>query len=180
VRIGDAWTYESEDITAAVKSAPSTLLVRADFLTKDGEVAFTNQDPDMPLDQQFVYVYSRVPTDACMVEGLTGIWMRRGADCAKALEPGATWTRESKKGETKISLAFRYMGMEKVTVPAGTFDALRIDCDNRAVSSRGEIRMQRKFWYVPALRGMARVEETRLNAGNDRTMHRVLRKFTSE
>jgi hypothetical protein len=81
------------------------------------------------------------------------------------LEPGRTWNQwvdnynEDAKKEGRINRYGRVAGWEKVTTPAGTFDAIRIDI---VMHLDDELFWRRAtdcsyvVWYAPAVRGIVR------------------------
>jgi hypothetical protein len=56
------------------------------------------------------------------------------------------------------------MGWEDVTVPAGTFRALRIDSKGAWQNTCASNRLQYKFWYVPKVKWLVARSQTRLFA----------------
>ncbi len=79
------------------------------------------------------------------------------------LEVGRTWTHKpayvhERCGDTVSELKSTVVGWEDVTVPAGSFRALRIDSDGRYRNGCGSDRQNFKFWYAPNVKWLVRSE----------------------
>jgi hypothetical protein len=79
------------------------------------------------------------------------------------MHPGKTWEHtntytHASCGATTSELKNEVVGWEDVTVPAGTFRALRIDSSGYWRNRCGSDRSQYKFWYVPAVKWFVKSE----------------------
>lgn len=61
-------------------------------------------------------------------------------------------------GNTTSDLKSEVIGWEDVTVPAGTFRALRIDSSGYWKNNCGSDRLAYKFWYVPKVKWLVKSE----------------------
>lgn len=61
-------------------------------------------------------------------------------------------------GNTTSDLKNEVVGWEEVTVPAGTFRALRIDSSGYWRNNCGSDRLEYKFWYVPKVKWLVKSE----------------------
>jgi caspase domain-containing protein len=76
------------------------------------------------------------------------------------LQPGKTWTVSAEKDSAtyrvQLSFAFKVIRQERVIVPAGIFDTLRIEGTSKGQSTRkkdgasGEITGTHRYWFSPA------------------------------
>lgn len=98
------------------------------------------------------------------------------------LEIGKTWAHSSNFvhpscGKTLSELKNEVVGWENVTVPAGTFRALRIDSKGRWRNSCGSDQQSFKFWYVPKVKWFVRSES--LIYGGGRLAEGSIRELTA-
>lgn len=64
----------------------------------------------------------------------------------------AGWRQQNPKfGPETVSLKIRIAAFEKVRVPAGEFDAFRLEMDGWSTFNTGPIRREAKLWLVPGL-----------------------------
>ena len=61
-------------------------------------------------------------------------------------------------GTSRIDIKAEVVGWETVTVPAGTYRALRVDHSGYWNNCYGSDRHTEKYWYVPALKADVKVE----------------------
>jgi hypothetical protein len=181
VREGDAWSFAYAEVTPGAKAKPGSVHRKAEWATKVGERAVTDFNPDIASDRQIVDVKSQMPVDVCVADAVNGFPILTGARCAEVPEPGASWTARYQEGAAQVRLTFRYLGREKVTVPAGTFEAYRFDCEQRVTELNRVEDTQHSYWYVPLVRGMAQIVDVLpVRSGGKRTWRVQLTAFTSK
>ena len=91
-------------------------------------------------------------------------------------EHSNTYTHPS-CGLTTSDLSNEVVGWEDVTVPAGTFRALRVDSAGYWRNSCGRDRLAYKFWYVPKVKWLVKSESLTYSSG--RIYEAVLRELKS-
>ena len=65
---------------------------------------------------------------------------------------GAGWKQQSPKfGTEVVSLQIRIAAFEKVRVPAGEFEAFRLEVEGWSSFRNGQVRREGRFWLVPGL-----------------------------
>jgi hypothetical protein len=64
-------------------------------------------------------------------------------------------------------MTYTVVGMEKVSVPAGTFDSVKVVGKGRWVNTKATLQdvNEDTFWYAPAVRGIVRFIQTRWERG---------------
>lgn len=100
------------------------------------------------------------------VSGGSGTRFEPGIQDVKfPLAAGATWEqapeiRTANGARSQLRIEYRVAGMEKVTTPAGEFDAWRIDGKGylSGLSWPGGFHVQTKAWYAPAIDRVVRSE----------------------
>ena len=125
-RVYSAGGVEKVDVVTAVRAQAG------------GVVTVTVTDPARPDSARHVRV-SRTALE--LVPGLDGVG---GRDVLRPAAPGGEeWLPWGEGG-----LVFRQAGFEQVTVPAGTFRALRVDTGSRSGSG---FRAEASVWYAPGV-----------------------------
>ncbi len=93
---------------------------------------------------------------------------------------GKRWTSRhrhlSQKGtQFSTEVNFRVAAREPVTVPAGTFDAFRVDGSGWAHSDAGTVQVTMRYWVTPSVRRWVAIESVHRGAKTGRlfTNHRI-------
>jgi hypothetical protein len=201
VKPGDTWTYrathqlglvghETHQVATVVRAGPSEVLLSIQ------EVGSTLP----PRDQLVGADWSRFRN----VDGKDTV-VNRPFDFP--LSPGKTWQVEykddhptdRKHSSEKITEKYSVTGWEDVTVPAGTFKALKIECEgqwtaviapavgaaaqtrsdaqgstvvmqtNRAAPQTVTGRLYKAFWYVPSVKRWIKTDEEYFNTSGARS-----------
>jgi hypothetical protein len=158
VKVGDSWTYQTKDLWTKIVRPPYTLTVEAvGPLTIN--VESTVQDG-----RHFKWVYTRDWNLAARPgpRFVEPYWPSYSwpLEVGKKWGGDATWPGPpSMAGTWKASFNSRVVGVEKVTVAAGTFDTVKIERKGRYSTNAhsgswngwgGEI--IETHWYAPAVR----------------------------
>ena len=152
LRVGDRWKYEQKDRRTGVKESETTRVVAA-ISTSLVEGAENNG------------TFKMTP-ELNPIESTTLIMTGEPKFLAFPLEVGKKWDFKynyaSKTNESKgrVRQDVEIVAYEKVTVPAGSFDAFRIESkgfwNNDATRASG--RSKSVYWYAPAARTVVRTE----------------------
>jgi len=180
VKAGDSWTYQEKDLWTNAVRPPYTLTAQ-DVVPLTIKVQRTNQDG-----RHFDWVYTR---DWNLAARPGPRWVEPyWPSYSWPLEVGKKWSGKatwpgpaSMTGTWKASFESKVVGVEKITVAAGTFDAVRIESKGRySTNARsgswngwgGEI--IETIWYAPAVRRAVKFTYT------DTSGARILRKDQTE
>jgi hypothetical protein len=101
---------------------------------------------------------------ACSEEGITPVAAGTtftGVQYGYRLEPGHSWTWSWAGTGISSSYVYRVVKVEQVTVPAGTFDAVRVDYSAKTTSeTRGELpEIKGTIWIAPGIGLVKQVED---------------------
>jgi len=180
VKVGDSWTYQEKDVWTKLVRPPYTLAVE-DVGPLTIKVQRTNQDG-----RHFPWVYTR----DWNVHAWPGPrWVEPyWPSYSWPLQVGKTWSGKaswpgpaSMTGTWKATFDSKVVGVEKITVPAGTFDVIRIESKGRYSTNAhsgswngwgGEI--LETIWYAPTVRRAVKFTYT------DTSGARILRKDETE
>lgn len=98
------------------------------------------------------------------------------------LQVGKTWQSAwvqvsgSNKQRQRVELNFRITAFEKVEVPAGVFDAFRIEIDGFNFGSGPSFRREQKVWVVPGFGFAIKMQAlVRISSGNSRGQPSIVR-----
>lgn len=178
-RIGDAWTYRSMvlpsyeapttttttqyEIRVGSVNATHCLLER----TQASAGAATNQRWSLDINR-----LSRIRSTDQWQEFRRYQW---------PLAQGKTWDAPYEGADVNTSWSVRVQGWEDVTVPAGTFRAIRIDLKRTDSGGRRTVK-QEALWYAPAVKRHVRLEEHEYVAGYHmkHTMEELVRFVAAE
>ncbi len=131
------------DQTMAFKSLEGD---KASFLTTRGGALADLGSEEVSLEPDGVYVVSSSVGD---IGG-------KSLELPAVLKPGTTWHRASQitrsnGSKVKYDAQFKVVGIQKITTPAGDFDALLITSDGPAEIDGAKMQMSVKSWYVKDL-----------------------------
>lgn len=163
IKVGDSWTYQLTNDWRSVVKDTYTFMVSA---VSDKEIQLTRKSEKTGAT---VTVAETPDLNALVKADPDGSIVRyspnNGAysfplNVGKTWEAKADWTTDGRSGS--YSLATKVVGWEQVTVPAGTFTALKITkagyyrATNGQNSGSGKIHMT--LWYAPAVKGMVEMQ----------------------
>ena len=187
IKVGDSWTYQETNdwrsvVTDTYSFTVSSVSDKEIELTRKSEKAGTavtvSETPDLNS-------ITRATSDGNIVRyspdnGAFSFPLAVG----KSWEAKADWTAGTHTGS--YSLATKVVGWEQVTVPAGTFTALKITKTGYYHATNGQSsgsgNMHIVFWYAPTVKGMVKMQYEDTNwAGapyNKKTVELVAYKAT--
>lgn len=145
---GTSWEYRSTETLTGSAPAHSAITVRAGKEMLDGKEVVKLET----LSEGAVSKTELVSVDekgiACLARsGTDGKIMKLNPPepiIAAPLEMGATWELESEAAKIKMHQRFTVIAEESVTVPAGTYRAFHLKCEDSSLVS---IKLDR--WFVP-------------------------------
>lgn len=143
---GDAWTYRIKTLLGQTASYTARTLAVA-----DGSV----QDEIRAGDQRNKQESGAEPEMHSVLSQEGGVDIREVSPYLQALggaEPGKTWRGVSLLPNSD-DFAGRVIGNERITVPAGTFDAVKVVLEgSQPVAGTGPRRFSVMVWYAPAVK----------------------------
>jgi hypothetical protein len=159
IKVGDSWTFDRTDPSKSAKLYTSAMTATA---VGDGGIRIESKRTDNGQTSTLTHTkeLNLVSTE---ISGGKAAYDPYYASFAFPLEVGKTWERENTYTRTYESdrkvvakLSGKVIGWEKVTVPAGTFDALRIEVKSKynGQNMRGRWFGQSTdtIWYAPSAR----------------------------
>ncbi|MGD0230627.1 MAG: hypothetical protein ABSC19_09740 [Syntrophorhabdales bacterium] len=171
VHIGNIWKYrEIDDFTKETTLEYSHRVVRLD----DKEIVVQLQNKGTSARKLKYFTREWNDTDSGDVK-----WEPFNPQYKFPMSVGLFWDREfrwfTRQGASFSSFAkARVVALEKVTVPAGTFDAYKIvsNIETRKNGADAEVRTGRIItWYAPIVKKCVRVESTTFSDGRQRESH---------
>jgi hypothetical protein len=162
IRVGDRWSYDIKDGATGALKFPVTLVV-IEIDQKEITTRVTGQD-NRPFTIVFDPGWGRIDD---------GTWKHRPSDLhgVRTLEIGKEWRSEGNSMNMHSGLTFRtsgsgkVTGQERVTVPAGTFDTIRVELMVRMTNSADQTKSSTTtgvVWYAPTInRWVKRTSEFR-------------------
>jgi hypothetical protein len=163
VHVGDRWSYDvKDDLTGDLRHSVTVVVVEVG--DKEITTRVTIRGKDRPQTMVFDRDWGRIDDGAWKLNPA-------GIGIKKPLQVGKEWRSDANAMNLQSGVAFRASGVakvtaeEKVTTPAGTFDAYRIDTTVRLVNTRDQTKSSTwtfVFWYAPAVnRWVKRKTESR-------------------
>jgi hypothetical protein len=101
---------------------------------------------------------------ACVVDVFNGFALVTGKGCGVPLPKDRTWSATDRSNDT-YQCRVTEPRMEHVSVPAGEFDAVKIEC--RRVVTAGSTQQLANYWYVPRLGAMVKTIYRNFNAAHE-------------
>lgn len=97
--------------------------------------------------------YYGLGAEDCIVDVFSGVALATGASCAQPLPTDRSWVA---KDQQKVTYECHLMPspLEHVSVPAGEFDATKIEC-RKNIGAESE-RQLINYWYVPSIGAMVK------------------------
>lgn len=89
----------------------------------------------------------------CIVHLFTGAHFREGGDCNRSL-PTRSWPVKARRNGGANHCKVASARLAPVTVAAGTFETIRIDCRAQAIGMPDLVKAS--YWYAPALGTMVK------------------------
>lgn len=164
LQIGDAWTGQTTDLwnNTLLRTSDSTYVA-----TESDRSVFRGSTSTEPAPVTFLQTKDR--QNCRSMQGSTALV------CAQWFAFPMTLGQKTKvekspflSGEGFNDATCEVMAEEKVTVPAGTFDAVRIDCKgfwNRVFNGSNNGPFTQKIWYAPAVKAVVRQDYEDRNRG---------------
>ncbi len=153
-KVGDTWTYVVLDPFSKAQTSEfvvtttsfDTAQIKSEVKTSSGQTAISITDRE-----------GRLVTDTQRT------YMPPKQTLSYPLEVGKTWEYSAtfpyaRCGTSKIDIKAEVVGWETVTVPAGTYRALRVKHAGYWNNCLGSDKHRETYWYVPALKTHVRVE----------------------
>jgi len=159
IRVGDQWQYQVTDTLTGIKR---NILVDVQTVTENRiytQNATVNVAAAGAPSYGALYVWDRNWNP--MREGSTE-YNPFYPMLQFPLEPGKKWSgnmvHDVPQGTIRTQLTAQVAGWEKVTVPAGTFDTIKILATGYWNESRADGPIRDTIWYAPAVRNIVRRE----------------------
>jgi hypothetical protein len=159
IKVGDTWTFDKIDGLKNVKDSTSVTVVTA---VTDSEIRADQTRSDTGA---VTKVTRNKSLNLMVVEMATGKALEDPfyPSFAFPLQAGKTWESEVTRTRTYESdrkvvakLTGKVVGWEKVTVPAGTFDAMKIEVkgftNGQNLRGRWSTQTTDTIWYAPAVK----------------------------
>ncbi len=175
VSIGDSWTFKRTG------KGETTHLSRIIF-----KIARQSADSQYQVQSLAGEVSGKVPTtwrdagkidmDSCMIDFFGGGTLGITHSCSTSFAPGMDWNTEQTDKGVRTLQRYQVIGLEEVTVGAGTFRATRIESQwevsnvlnpgRKPLKYGAPQRYQFTYWYAPETKTMVKTErEFRNSAG---------------
>jgi hypothetical protein len=161
LRPGDSWTWVSKDSVARTDSKSTREITAKEddkYTTrityeKDGRV--TNSISGLTLDLNRIRRVKGEVSDSG--------WFRFPLTQGKSWQVRELWP----DGNGYVTVTYTAAGMEKITVPVGSFDAIKVIGEGRwfNTTTKGEDVTEVTIWYAPDVRGIVRFHERRWMRG---------------
>jgi hypothetical protein len=159
-----AWVYSRETLDKSQVVATERFEVSTAFQNRWGDWVTAVRSLETPVAEgdatRGVGIRAAVNGHGCVVDVLAGLTLQI-APCGALPAPGVAWstpTRDNSRRELKVT------GVETVHVPAGDFEALRVESAESLVflaanGTRSNVPTYHVvYWYAPRVGAMARVE----------------------
>lgn len=177
VRVGDRWVtevFDHQDAKLNYRSERIVTQVRGSQITTTARNLKSNYTRTVDYDEHWSLLSSRQPTGATTQYSPAIPYLKFPA------QPGDSWGTESVEtapsGDTKVHvIRARVESWETITVPAGTFRALKVVL-NDEVREKGLVVLQGEdtSWYVPGVRRTVKTEEASYQPATGERRRRTL------
>lgn len=168
VQIGESWGFKRTVTNSSV--APQVRLIfKITSVGSDGKYVYQSMPSEIVLRNDSPWRKAGVvDTDACLVDFFGGASLGLRDTCTITFVPGMDWDTEEIDKDVRTKRRHEVIGFEEVTVPAGTFNAVKIKADwevakgsakkGGAVEYGPPQRYQFFYWYAPETKTMVRTE----------------------
>lgn len=178
--VGDTWTYEQFQDSAAASTSNGIAEFRAAWWDSTGGLVILARygkpgKLPAPAKDQLSVLHTSLKQGHCVFSITDGQAMLHGAACEEPLVTGQSWEFRESGGRAEGIYKLTVLGEEKVTVPAGTFSAIKLAAAWRksfeASGSVSHARWETRsiYWYVPELKSMVRLERVFLDESDKET-----------
>ncbi len=152
IRVGDRWSYDlKDDLTGDLRQSLTGVVTEINAKEITTRVTYRGKDRTQTMVHDLDW--GRIDD---------GVWKLRpsGIGIKKPLQVGKEWRSDSNGMHLQSGVAFRasgaakVVGQEQITVPAGTFDAFRLEMTVRTINTKDQTRSQTwnfLVWYAPAV-----------------------------
>ena len=181
VKPGDQWSYKQFDKAGSRDAAIAHFKIG--WKTKQGELAVLANYGGLTLGPETLWKMTYVLTpDVCMLDVASGEHLSPLHPCDLSLATGTTWESDTSDKLTRTHNRFKVISLEEVHVPAGIYQAFKID---RVAAVRvtanpdlGERYVHTIYWFAPEIRGMAKIVRESPDPG-DISSSRVIEELQS-
>jgi hypothetical protein len=176
LRVGDSWTFSTRVVGGG---APLVLTHRVLAIDTQGRLTIGVRNAASPDAPQLMQVLDRQMNRLSreFAPGEAVHYTPAFASFRFPMAPGTLWrttVQQSQKDAgppARIQITARAMDWKRIEVPAGTFDALRIEAHHR----RGDVLVRSTYWYAPqAARAIQGHEATEGPGGPSELEYRLL------
>jgi hypothetical protein len=181
LRVGDSWEYSGHQQKGGLRREPLRFRVDIEGEEPDGALVAIHRDPALATDGQIGQLLDSIPAGACVRDLMAGLDVLVAAQCGEPPRKGARWSRElPPSGDRHIRFHFRYLGRDRVRVAAGRYAAHRFEVDQQVIAGATQVRVRRRYWYAPEVRGLVLMEFETVDALGRRgnRLFAELRSFT--
>lgn len=169
---GDTWRYQQFETVAGGQRIPGSAIdMRVAYLTTSNQwmlAKFVGPTSYAQLKRSgrvpIVGPGPLIPSPSCLIDVFSGNDLAGGRGCEKSLISGERWSIQERYTKSLVHVDFQAEGLERVLVPAGNFNAHRLEVvivdstiggeGGTAPSKYTEI----SYWYAEAVRGMVKIE----------------------
>ena len=152
VKVGDHWKLEQRDARTGIKESEFVRRITAvspDLIEGTENDATLKMRPDLNPIESSINIAGGDPK-----------FLNFPLEVGKKWSFKYTFANKTNSGKGRVQLDAEVVAYEKITVPAGTFDAFRIE--NRGFwnndASRNNGRTKMVYWYAPVAKSVVRTE----------------------
>jgi hypothetical protein len=161
--VGEQWRYRRQDRRS--DRMPEERVQRVERIDSQGAVVFGGSLDDAPWDQFARGLLAASVPGVALPVGRTDLWWSdmKDGDSRSVRFQSTQLSRAGAVKPTEVSVQLKRHGMERIRVPAGEFEAVRLvgDGSHSFVGIFNEpvgVLWQLSAWYVPALRALVATE----------------------
>ncbi len=170
---GDSWIYRQDVISGGKQQGPFRPEYSIPYKNRDGNWIVTVRAAGAPRPASGVAEISQtlgvVDGHGCVID-IPGTLTLQIQPCSVPIEQGDRWSIDTMAGTRRREM--RAVAIESVSVPAGTFQAIRIEGEERQTGD-GTVTARMVFWYSADIRAMVRVERDFISPSGQPSMHEV-------
>ena len=160
---GQTWTYKRVTMTPA-GSTESRTIFRIAAQSRGERLRIESLPAELTGRPTVWHKGAAIDSDSCMVDffgtGSLGILH----SCATTFVPGMDWTTEEVVKGTRLQQRYAVLDHEQITVPAGSFNAIKIEGFWGTARAGGKPTHHVTYWYAPEARAMVKVHREFLNS----------------